>query len=169
MNKKRRFKTIIMRWSLALLAFLIAFTQVPMYPPLTSVIGGGVVHADPGTYTKADKPVFERGKGTNILWDYDFEHPTIITASGEGGTYTIANGTFPAGDNSVHWAGDVPEGSYTVTVTPDDEFAKYATSTTVFVVERPKAPTLTLHPKLSGNPFSISGMKRTTPYWLQIR
>lgn len=116
--------------------------------------------ADPGTYIRVNPQQFApaRGESTEVSWDYDFGHPTLIEIS-RGGTLVYSfSGYFGGGDNYWTWGGCdssgaiVPDGSYLVTVIPDDEYSPYAQSTVVSVYNPPPStPTIGVSIDGAGN------------------
>ena len=111
---------------------------------LAIVFSAAPVFADPGTYCHVTPASFVAGDEACVIeWDYDSRHDTIITADGPGGTIMIAHAYFGSPTertvNRTSWNGmlngtPVATGTYTITVTPNDEWSAFAVSDTVTVV-----------------------------------
>jgi hypothetical protein len=116
--------------------------------------------ADPGTYIRVNPQQFApaRGESTEVSWDYDYGHPTLIEISRAGTLVYSFSGYFGGGDNYWTWGGcdssgaTVQDGSYLVKVIPDDEFRRYWQSTVVSVYNPPpSAPTIGVSIDGAGN------------------
>ncbi len=146
----------------ALLIAALLITAIPSgMPPLSP----RVAHADPGTFIQAYPRVFSSwGGATDISWDYQYSHPTIIRISLNGQVVYEIRGTYGPGISHFTWDGrtdngPAEDGSYQITVIPDDEWSQYAVSTYVAVFNPPpQAPELGgLDPDLEGGFFALHG------------
>lgn len=122
------------------LAIVLAITGVPFFPGMDE----NVVYAD--TTVKLDPSRINTvyGGQSNIMFGYDdLTHDTIISILEE--SYVIDSNSYdPNIEHTVTWDGKIngvpaTEGSYTIQVEPQGEFAKYAKEETI-EVSNPKPP-----------------------------
>lgn len=124
------------------LAIVLVITGLPFFPGLDE----NVVYADTTIRLEPSRINTEYGGQSNIIFNYDdFTHDTIISILEE--SYVIDTNTYdPDIEHTVIWDGKIngvpaTEGSYTIQVEPQGEFAKYAKEATI-EVSNPNPPAL---------------------------